>query len=532
MVSCIQNCNISPCEVTDLIVSKDGRRYTLAPTYAHPHPDENNPGNRYQVISSWEKEKAAAVVLETHTSCQCEGARPSLQVLGLRGTTETLPPGKETYKVPCPKPPKELEDGKFPFWFFLKELLFPWKATAASYDVSTHCCAVHRKLRAVVEAYPQVAWKGSLKVEFGARSSPPEGKGKKTDCRPDVKVANKDIMVQYGNKEYHLAFDPVNLGAQAIQEILNKTSGSKDVDALVYLYFFLLYKAGFLWQVYQYAKVGLPDVEPINPLSAVKCELTWPSLTLSGEVENVELPGDYRVGTKGKIELALTIFEFDIKLDIFELLAALYCKPLAMLKDKARSVSVGKNVRFGVNLEVLLSGKMKISGGAEVTASQGSAVKTNGSVSAFGGLTLQGEPSVQGEWLNVCSGAAGAFVLLASKKDSATPSGLTGKVPIESPKEEGKLADFGKGRIEFNGLAFYYAVYSYVKTIDAKTKDQDENNPAERGKKTNQNTQLEEIKKLEVTQHAVLWEPFTWVPGADLEPDTFPEHWLNFQAGA
>jgi hypothetical protein len=532
MADCIQNCNITPCKVDIFIMTKDGHDYILAPNYANPYPDEQNPGNQYQIISSWEADKAATVKFLMKETCPCEGADPVLQITPPRGGPEPFSPAQASkYKFLCPKPPKELENSELPFWFFLKELLFPWNAKAAEYDVSTKCCAAHKKLRARIEAFPQVKWKGELKIEIGARSSPPTGSGRTLDCRPEVKVAKKSLVVTYGNKTYHLSLEPVNLASQAIQEILNNLSGSKDIDALVYLYFALLHKAGFLWQVYQYAKAGLPKVEPINPLSAVKCELTWPSLTLAGEMENVELPGVYQVGVKGKIELKLTIFEFEIELDIFHLLAALYCKPLAMLKEKAKDVSVGKKVRFGVNLEILFSGKLEISGGAEVTKTQGSAVQTEGSVSAFGGLSLRGEPSIHGEWLDVCSGAAGAFVLLASKKDSATPSGFTGKVPIESPEEEGKLADFGKGRIEFNGLAFYYAVYSYVKVIDAKTKDQDENDPTEVGYKKKKDNQLEAIKKREVTQAAVLWEPFTWVPGADMESDTSSAHWLHYQAG-
>jgi hypothetical protein len=69
-------------------------------------------------------------------TCPCEEANPVLQITPPRDGPETLSPAQASkYKFLCPRPPKELEDTNLPFWFFLKELLFPWNAKAAEYDV-------------------------------------------------------------------------------------------------------------------------------------------------------------------------------------------------------------------------------------------------------------------------------------------------------------------------------------------------------------------------------------------------------------
>jgi len=101
---------------------------------------------------------------------------------------------------------------------------------------------------------------------------------------------------------------------------------------------------------------------------------------------------------------------------------------------------------------------------------------------------------------------AGANASLMSQKSVSEKSGFTGTLkPVIY--EEGKGFDWS-GSIEFNGLAFYYAVYVYYGTRSLKTENS--NKGSGRGRGHDDNTDDIKEKKEKLVKGADLLQPWCY----------------------
>ncbi len=443
-------CNVTACPADALIVSEKDRSYKLELTRAKPAALPDNPGNIFQVISGWDEKSAVDISFLTK-KCSRRAPLPCSVVRVKGGSVDkTIYPGSGKTKVYCQEPTEDWFE-KIPLVYFIVHLLFPDKVKPEVYSVDTDGCSEHTPLHARIEAFPHIAWQGGTTLGFGAEIA----------GENDVKATfglKGDLSVTYGSKKYSL-----EAGAS---DSTKGELGQRGLEGLLKKGFALIEGAAFLKKLDEYAagRIHLPGAD-FRP--KVTCTLTWPSISVSGKAENIEIKNKYSVTEEIGFTISVLFFGLEVKGDILDFIAAFYCPPLYRIKAAAQEGVKSKYGEIKAVIAMEISGEVSIKGELEYK-SHGQNQNVTGSISAFGGFGLKGVIYVEGRVWRVYAGA-GASASLMSQKGVTEKSGFTGTLkPLIY--EEGKGFDWGGG-IEFNGLAFYYAVYAYYGTRSLETDD-------------------------------------------------------------
>jgi hypothetical protein len=220
------------------------------------------------------------------------------------------------------------------------------------------------------------------------------------------------------------------------------------------------------------------------------------------------------VRSQTDVKIKATILGVGVKGDLLDFLIACYCKPLLEIKRlAAKGGSAGKYASAKAVIAIVADIKTNI-GGDLTYESDGQTPKVAGSITASGTFGLKGEVYAEGRLWIVFAGeviaGAGVSGEFQSAKDIGTGCGLEGTLtPVVYTKGEG--FDWG-GKIEFNGLAFYYAKYVYYGMEGAKTLDQDEENNSGFGDagEPEPNDGKSKSEKKEIKEKIILWDPCTY----------------------
>jgi hypothetical protein len=487
----VAECRTTLCTADILVISEKGRNYKLELTRTKSQAVPDNPDNIIQVISGWDQETAVDINFLTK-SCYRATPLPCSAVRVEGGTVDmTIPPGSGSVKVFCKTPPTSIDQNTLPLPFFFSHCLFPSRAEAENYTVKTIGCGGHQSLCAQIEAFPKVSWDGELKLNLNFVNASPRSGNHETTFG-----LTTNVNMTYGKQRY-------KLGVESPRGKLN----NHGIEGLLAWAFSLVDRAEVLKKLSDYVtrKGGLVEVS-----------LIWPSIEISGGAKNDEIKDKYMVSSKTDVKIKATILGVGVKGDILDFLAACYCKPLLEIKKlAAKGASAGKYASAKAVIAIVADIKTKI-GGDLTYESDGQTPKVTGSIIASGTFGLKGEVYAEGRlWLVVAGDVvAGAGVLgeFQSAKDMGTGCGLEGTLtPVIYTKGEG--FDWG-GKIKFNGLAFYYALYVYYGMEDAKTLDRDEENNSGRGgtakKKPEPNNGKSKSEKKEVKDKIILWDPCTY----------------------
>ncbi len=364
----------------------------------------------------------------------------------------TISPGTGSVKVYSKAPPTSWDKNTLPLPFFFSHCLFPGKEEPESYTVKTVGCGGHESLCAQIEAFPEVSWDGELKLGLNCTNAPG------ADNHETTFGLTSDVNMKYGKQRY-------KLGVESPRGKLNK----QGIEGLLAWGFSLVDRATVLKKLSDFIA---------HKASFLEVSIIWPSIAISGGAENAEIKDKYLVKPKTDVKIKATILGVEVKGDILDFLAAWYCKPLLDIKKlAAKGGSMGKYGSAKAVIAIVADINVKI-GGDLTYESDGQTPKVSGSITSSGTFGLKGEVYAEGRlWLVVAGdvvAGAGALGELQSAKDIGTGCGLEGTLtPVVYTKGEG--FDWG-GKIEFNGLAFYYALYVYYGMEDAKTLDQDKKN--------------------------------------------------------
>jgi hypothetical protein len=263
----------------------------------------------------------------------------------------------------------------------------------------------------------------------------------------------------------------------------------------------------FLKQLDQLARGR--KIPGVSTVPKVKCTLTLPSVEISGNVQNVEIKDKYTVASEVDFKVSVKFLIINVEGDILDFLAFFYCPPLFKIKEAAQKGVKSESGSLKAVIAIKVTGKVEIKGDLQCKAS-GQSNSVTGSISTFGGLGLIGDIYVEGRIWRVYAGA-GAFAAAMSKESASEECGFTGKLePVKF--EGGKGFDWG-GSLNFNGLALYYAVYTYCGTRSQETDDFTERKAAGGGiggkKKSDLNLDFKE-KHIELKKGADLLQPWSY----------------------
>ncbi len=447
----IRQCTSTLCPADILVISEKGRKYKLELSKNKPKGIPDNLDNVFQVISGWDQESAVDINFLTK-GCYRGIPLPCSAVRVQGGNVEkTIPPGAGSVRVFCKTPSQGwagfLSD-KIPLPFFISHCLFPDQVDPETYSVKTVGCNDHYPLHAQIEAFTHVSWGGKLALKLDSE--------KKGQQHESTLALTETLSMQYGSKKYS-----IEVGAK---ESAKNDLPNRGMGGLIKQGYALVEGASFLKNLNEYAKGKLPSV---SSAPKIKCTLTWPSIEFSGKVENVEIKDRYKVESEGSFTISVVFLGLEVEGDILDFLAYFYCSALYRIKEAAEEGLESKYASLKAVIALKISGEVKISGELQCKFNEQNSSVT-GSISSFGGLGLKGEVYAEGRIWRVYAGA-GAFASLMSQKNASEKSGFTGTLePVKY--ESGKGFDWG-GKLEFNGLSFYYAVYSYVGTKSIETKD-------------------------------------------------------------
>jgi hypothetical protein len=457
-------CVLSVCTADALIVSEEDRDYKLELTSTQPTALPDNPKNILQVISVWEGisgwhgTSAKEITLMTK---ECSRAAPSgCSAIQLSGGTvsQQIPPGSGKVKVYCKEPSAHWTDG-IPIVAFIIHFLFPDKVEPVIYSVDTVGCDYHSSLHARIEVFPELAWEGATTLSFDSeRVVGAAGNEVKSTL-----ALKGELSVQYGGNKYSIE---ANANSSSKEQL-----GECGIEGLVKHCFRFIEGASFLKRLNGYVE-GRDPIPGVSSKPEINCKLIWPSIKFSGKSGNTEVKDKYMVVQETTSTISVTFLSLEVKGDVFDFLAYLYCPALYTIKKAAQD---GVKSEFGEVKAVIgmeLSGEVTIKGDLEYKSSTLDQ-KVTGRISAFGGLGLKGEAYVEGRVWRVYAGA-GAWASLMSTKSASERAGFTGTLePIICSANKG--FDWS-GSIGFNGLAFYYALYAYYGAKSMKTDQAQEAN--------------------------------------------------------
>jgi hypothetical protein len=497
----VAECRTTLCTADMLVISEKGRSYKLELTRTKSQAAPDNPDNIFQVISGWDQDTAVDINFLTK-SCYRGTPLPCSAVRVQGGNVDmTVSPGTGSTKVFCKKPSESwsgfLSD-RIPLPFFISHCLFPDQIDPETYTVNTVGCNGHYPLSTRIEAFTHVSWGGKLALKFDSEGEKsPEIK--KDEIFKTTAGLTKNLMMQYGSKKYGIEFDGKS-------ETVGKMS-NRGLGGLIKKGHALVEGIDFLKKLNEHAKGRkIPDVSAVPK---VKCTLTLPSIEISGKVQNVEIKDKYMVGSEVDFTVSVVFLGIKVEGDVLDFLAYFYCPPLFKIKDAAAE---GVKSEYGSAKAVIalkVSGDVKISGDLQCKAS-GQSNSVTGSISAFGGLGLKGEVYVEGRIWRVYAGA-GAFAAAMSQKSASEECGFTGKLePVKY--EGGKGFDWG-GSLKFNGLALYYAVYTYcgAKSMETDDSAKQKDKGGGYGGKNESNLSLDlKEKHIELKKGAELLQPWSY----------------------
>ena len=244
----------------------------------------------------------------------------------------------------------------------------------------------------------------------------------------------------------------------------------------------------------------------------VRFNITWPSISLGGNIELKESSDNFDVDIGGEVYLNFApLFKADVKMDLLEWLL-LFTSPLGPflqeIKTKAASDGIGTkklNAKAVIAIDLILSGEAsttlnwKKSANDKWLTTQGDKVSE-----ATAGVTIGLEAKIKAEakifYVKITFGAE-----LHIKGANNASQGIGIFFTIFATTEKDKPAIGGK--IEFTGAAIYYTYYSEIGSEELQSDQADANNTRTRGsgskvasKKSNKETKAKENKMEKLTE--------------------------------
>jgi len=461
-------CSATTCTTKTLIIQDDNnkkRSYKLSVDINDPK--KNPQGNLIQMIGDWKENPAKAKFVFP----QC-GTKPSIFLV--KGENVEKPVDKNNAIVDLfgKQPANNWAVHTFvPFSVFLEDFLWPTSVKPNRYSVSSKGCPAHFSMNANVEVFTPLSWSGSLTFEFMKESA-------SNDIKPTPKKKREfeTVFSIKGNAELNYGTRKWSVEQKFDKKTESKLNSKGAASGLAKKMFNIMEDLAFLRELDDWSK-GKLELPKTFARPSIKCEITWPTLKIAGNAKNVASEKTWQVGAEYELSFSGNLIGASLKGDILDFLAYGYCPALYKIKKMAAEDLKGESFSAEIILMLEITANAKTGYDIKATGNNDKK-KVEGTLKVQGGFGIKAELSVEGRakvWRWEAYAGAGAVAQLMSDGSDSETSGLFGELsPVVVSDTDGW--DW-KGKIGFNGLAFYYALYAYagVRSADSKHFTEEEN---------------------------------------------------------
>ena len=456
----VTNCSATTCSTKTLVIQDDNdkkRSYKLGVDINDPK--KNPQGNLIQMIGDWKENPAKAKFV--FPLCCTE---PSIFLV--KGDNVETPVDKSgaIVKLFGKEPANHWAAHTFvPLSVFFEDFLWPTSVKPNRYSVSLKGCPTHLSMNANVEVFTPLSWSGELAFAFMSESASIDleytpKKQRKFDTVFSIKGKAE---LNYGTRKW------------SVEPKFDKTTATKlrgkSASGLAKKIFNLAEDLAFLRNLDDYSK-GKLTLPKNFARPSVKCTINWPSLKIAGSAKNVASEKTWQVGAEYDFSLSGNLIGASLSGDVLDFLAYIYCPALFKIKQIAAEDLKGDSYSAAIILMLEITANVETSYDIKFTGNNDQ-MKAEGKLKAQGGFGIKAELSAEARakvlrW--EAYAGAGAVGQLMSDGSNSETSGLFGELsPVLVSNTDGW--DWG-GKVGFNGLAFYYAVYSYAGVRSAESK--------------------------------------------------------------
>jgi len=219
----------------------------------------------------------------------------------------------------------------------------------------------------------------------------------------------------------------------------------------------------------------------------VKFNMTWPSLSLGGNIELIEATDDFDVDIGGEIYFNFSpLIKADVKMDLLEWLL-LFTTPLGPflqeIKTKAATDGIGSknlNAKAVIAIDLILTGEASTTLNWKKSAKDKWLSTSGDKVSeATAGITIGLEAKIKAEakifYVKITFGAE---LHVKGAKNASQGIGVFFTLFATTEKDKPAIG----GKVDFTGAAIYYTYYSEIGSDELQSDQADPSNNRQRGK--------------------------------------------------
>jgi len=480
------------CAFTKLSLSCDhlrSRRYLLDGIKAEPNV--NGVDRVIQVISKKDEPDHIKVAFSgtcVHGNDQC----PSITISG-GGTNEIVTASPHKFPVLSPEAGREVNS----FTYFLRHYMVPSLDALDHeiYTIKSNGCADMEPCEAKVHAFSTFKWGGSVSAGYkdqdGKQSWGFEGRLK-------GEIGNRDWKIEAG------------IGRNADDFFPNIRSVIDD----------MLERLREITSARVKAIGGLTSENTaFDPEEITKSSITWPQVSLGGNVELQEIDNSHSVGFGGELFLKMDpLIKADLKIDIIDWLVIKrtpHRKFFRRVRKRVREGVGTDNINASADLVVELS----IEGGLEADLKweraagkrwRGADSDKSVEMSTSLLIGLRGHVEVTARMFYV-KAKAGVEIQLQGASSDSEGIGAVLNFWATTANDKPRLG----GRVEFTGAAIYYAYYAEfgateVKTTSGQSASEKRRSPTAQVKAQAQPKEVAKVNERVMTKLVDVFKPNHW----------------------
>lgn len=480
------------CELTKLTLSCDHlgpRRYLLDGITSEPNV--NDVDRAIQVISKKDEPDHIKVAFSgtcVHGNDQC----PSITISG-GGTDEIITASPHKFPVLSPEAGREVNS----FTYFLRHYMVPSLDALDHeiYTIKSNGCADMEPCEAKVHAFSTFKWGGSVSAGYkdqdGKQSWGFEGRLK-------GEIGNRDWKIEAGiGRNTDDFFPNIRSVIDDMLERLREITSAR-VKAIGGL---------------------TSENTAFDPEEITKSSITWPQVSLGGNVELQEIANSHSVGFGGELFLKMDpLIKADLKIDIIDWLVIKktpHRKFFRTVRDRVREGVGTNNVNASADLVVELS----IEGGLEADLKweraagkrwRGEDSDKSAEMSTSLLIGLRGSVEVTARMFYVKAKAGVEIKLQGARKDSEG-IGAVMNFWATTANDKPRLG----GRVDFTGAAIYYAYYAELGSSETDTGDVSTAVKSGRDRRAQMKDQTQPKKSAEINERVMsklvdIFKPNHW----------------------